>query len=113
MEHRTDSELVALAREGDKHTFGQLIERYTQMVKYIVVGKIVNEEIARELVQETFLHAYLSLGHLREDSRFKSWLYGIALNVCRSYLREQKAPVLSLEDMMGGMRYDTLQMSLT
>ena len=106
MEQSTDSELVALAREGDKHAFGQLIERYTQMVKYIVVGKVANEEIARELVQETFLHAYLSLNHLRDDSRFKSWLYGIALNVCRSYLREQKTPVLSLEDLMGGMHYD-------
>ena len=106
MEHRADSELVALAQEGDKRAFGQLIERYTQMVKHIVVGKVVNEEIARELVQETFLHAYLSLSHLRDNSRFKSWLYGIALNVCRSYLREQKAPALSLEDLMGGMHYD-------
>ncbi len=107
MEQSIESELVALARKGDKHAFGQLIERYTQMVKRVVIGKIANEEIARELVQETFLHAYLSLSHLREDMRFKSWLYGITLNVCRSYLREQKTPVLSLEDMMGGMYYDT------
>ena len=108
MEQSTESELVALARKGDKHAFGQLVERYTQMVKRIVIGKIANEEIARELVQETFLHAYLSLNHLRDDTRFKSWLYGIALNVCRNYLREQKTPVLSLEDMMGGMYYDAL-----
>ncbi len=101
-----DSELVVLARKGDKHTFGQLIERYTWMVKRIVIGKIAHEEIARELVQETFLQAYLSLDHLRDDSRFKSWLYGIALNVCRSYLREQRATILSLEDLMGGMHYD-------
>ncbi len=107
MEQSTESELVALARKGDKHAFGQLIERYTQMVKRITIGKIANEEIARELVQETFLHAYLSLNHLRDDTRFKSWLYGITLNVCRNYLREQKTPVLSLEDMMGGMYYDT------
>ena len=107
MEQSIDSELAALARKGDKHAFGQLVERYTQMVKRIMIGKIANEEIARELVQETFLHAYLSLNHLRDDTRFKSWLYGIALNVCRNYLREQKTPMLSLEDMMGGMYYDT------
>ncbi len=106
MEQRTDSELVVLARKGDKHAFGQLVERYTQMVKRIAIGKIANEEIARELVQETFLHAYLSLSHLRDNLRFKSWLYGMTLNVCRSYLREQKTPVLSLEDIMGGMYYD-------
>lgn len=107
MEQSTDNELVALAREGDKQAFGQLIERYSQMVKRIVIGKVSHEEIARELVQETFLHAYLSLSHLRDDSRFKNWLYGIALNVCRGYLREQKATVLSLEDLVGGMYYDT------
>ena len=81
MKQSTDSELVALAREGNKDAFGQLIERYTSMVKRIMMGKIAQKEIAQELVQETFLHAYLSLNHLRDDSRFKSWLYGIALNV--------------------------------
>jgi len=106
MEQSTDSELVVLTRIGDKHAFGQLIERYTQMVKRIVLGKVLHEETAHELMQEIFLHAYLSLSHLRDDSRFKSWLYGIALNVCRSYLREQKTNPLSLEDMMGGMHYE-------
>ena len=52
MEQSTESELVALARKGDKHAFGQLIEHYTQMVKRITIGKIANEEIARELVDE-------------------------------------------------------------
>ncbi len=103
---QTDSELVELTRSGDKSAFGQLIERYTQMVKRIVLGKVPSQEIARELMQEIFLHAYLSLNSLRDASRFKNWLYGIALNICRSYLREQKAPSLSLEDMMGGMHYE-------
>jgi RNA polymerase sigma factor (sigma-70 family) len=103
---QTDSELVELARGGDKASFGQLIERYTQMVKRIVLGKVFSQEIARELMQEIFLHAYLSLDSLRDASRFKNWLYGIALNVCRGYLREQKAPPLSLEDMVGGMHYE-------
>ncbi len=104
MEQSIDSKLVVLARAGNKHAFEQLIERYFQMVKRIAVGMVANEDIARELMQEAFLHAYLSLDHLRDDSRFKSWLYGITLNVCRSYIREQKTTVLSLESMMGGMR---------
>jgi len=43
MEQSTDNELVALAREGDKQAFGQLIERYSQMVKRIVIGKVSHE----------------------------------------------------------------------
>jgi RNA polymerase sigma factor (sigma-70 family) len=106
MELRTDSELVALARGGDKAAFGQLIERHQQMVRRIVTGIVASAEIARELAQEALLQAYLSLDHLRDDARFKSWLYGITLNVCRSYLREQKSDALSLEALLGGVRGD-------
>ncbi|HYX48314.1 MAG TPA: bifunctional nuclease domain-containing protein [Ktedonobacteraceae bacterium] len=52
------------------------------------------------------LQAYLSLNHLRVASRFKSWLYGITLNICRSYLHDQKMDMLSLESFMEGVRSD-------
>lgn len=52
MEQSTDSELVELARAGDRGAFGQLVERYQQMVRRIAVGMIADEEIARELAQE-------------------------------------------------------------
>jgi len=108
MTNKADSELVALARSGDKDAFGQLIERYQQMVRRIALGMVSHEEIARELAQEALLQAYLSLDHLRDISRFKSWLYGIVLNVCRSYIRDQKINPYSLEAMMGGMYRDVL-----
>jgi RNA polymerase sigma factor (sigma-70 family) len=108
MTNKADSELVALARSGDKDAFGQLIERYQQMVRHIALGMVAHEEIARELAQEAILQAYLSLDHLRDISRFKSWLYGIVLNVCRSYIRDQKINPYSLEAMMGGMYRDML-----
>lgn len=108
MTNKTDAELVALARSGDKDAFGQLIERYQQMVRHIALGMVAHEEIACELAQEAILQAYLSLDHLRDSSRFKSWLYGIVLNVCRSYLRDSRTGMLSLEAMMGGMYRDTL-----
>jgi len=106
-----DAELVALARSGDKSAFGQLIERYQQMVKRIALGMIANEDIARELAQEAILQAYLSLDHLRDNTRFKSWLYGITLNICKSYIREQKTDPYSLEALMGGMRCDVIDLS--
>ena len=108
MTNKADSELVALARSGDKDAFGQLIERYQQMVSRIALGMVSHEEIARELAQEALLQAYLSLDHLQDSSRFKSWLYGIVLNVCRSYIRDQKINPYSLEAMMGGMYRDVL-----
>jgi RNA polymerase sigma factor (sigma-70 family) len=112
MTNKADSELVALARSGDKDAFSQLIERYQQMVRRIALGMVAHEEIARELAQEALLQAYLSLDHLRDISRFKSWLYGITLNVCRNYLRSQKIDVCSLETLVGGMFIDPSLLSV-
>jgi RNA polymerase sigma factor (sigma-70 family) len=46
------------------------------------------------------LQAYLSLDKLNDPTRFKSWLYGIVLNLCRNDLRRQKVIYLSLETMV-------------
>lgn len=103
-QYQTDSELVLQARTGDKQAFGQLIERHQQMVRRIAGRVIAQPEVARELAQEAMLQAYLSLEQLRDVTRFKSWLYGITLNVCHSYLRSQKANELSLEALLGGVQ---------
>ena len=108
MDHITDAELVARVREGDKEAFGQLVERYQQMVERIARKMIADEWIAHELAQEAILQAYLSLKHLRDASRFKSWLYGITLNLCRSHLHDQRRDILSLETILGGLYNDTV-----
>ena len=64
---------------------------------------IAHGDTARELVQEAMLEAYLSLASLEKPERFQSWLYGIVLNVCRSYLRRQRYDPLSLESISGGL----------
>jgi RNA polymerase sigma factor (sigma-70 family) len=106
MEHITDAELVNKVHLGDKDAFGQLVERYQQMVVHIAKKMIINDWVARELAQEAILQAYLSLDRLRDASRFKSWLYGITLNICRSYLHDQKMDMLSLETLIGSVRSD-------
>jgi RNA polymerase sigma factor (sigma-70 family) len=90
MPQKIDSELVRLARAGDKKAFGDLITRHLPMARRLAQDMVGSAEIAKELAQEAMLQAYLSLGHLREDGHFRSWLGGIVLNVCRSHLREQR-----------------------
>ena len=103
MDQRTDVELVTQTRDGDKSAFVQLVDRHQQKVERIAKKMVADEWIAHELAQEAILQAYLSLNHLRDASRFKSWLYGITLNICRSYLQDQKMDILSLETIMGGV----------
>lgn len=106
MSELSNSALLMLARNGDKDAFGELVERYQPMTERIALRMVVNPAIAQELAQEAMLEAYLSLDHLRDDTRFASWLYGITLNVCRDYLRAQKMNFCSLEALAGGMFID-------
>jgi RNA polymerase sigma factor (sigma-70 family) len=106
MKDITDAELVVKVRQGDREAFGQLVERYQHVVEHIARKMIADEWVAHELVQEAILQAYLSLDHLRDASRFKSWLYGITLNICRSYLHDQRRDIMSLETVIGGLHSD-------
>ncbi|MEZ4867375.1 MAG: DUF151 domain-containing protein [Caldilineaceae bacterium] len=104
----TEIELVQWARAGDKAAFAQLIDRSETMI-YRLAGRMVGDpETARDVAQEAILQSYLSLERLRDEAQFQSWLYGIVLNLCRSYRRSKKPNVLSLEALAGGLHFDAL-----
>ena len=70
---------------------------------------VTDNAVAQELVQEALLAAYLCLGDLRNPAGFQSWLYGITLNTCRSYLKHRRQEFLSLDALAGGLHFDALQ----
>jgi RNA polymerase sigma factor (sigma-70 family) len=97
MLEQSELELVKRAKAGDKEAFGALVERYEPSVKRLALNMTGNREIAGELVQEAMLQAYLSLVYLRNEASFKSWFYGITLNLTRTYRREAKLTYTSLD----------------
>jgi RNA polymerase sigma factor (sigma-70 family) len=103
MDNLSDSQLVVSTLAGNRSAFSILIERYHAMVLHLAYRTIGEHDLAHDLTQETFLHAFLSLSQLRDPQRFRSWLYGITLNVCRDFLRSQHANVLSFESLAGGV----------
>jgi RNA polymerase sigma-70 factor, ECF subfamily len=105
---QSDPELIFLAKQGNKAAFGQLVLRHQPMAQRIATRVIGNEDLAQELVQEAMLQTYLSLEKLHDPTRFKSWLYGIVLNVCRSDLRRRKMICFSLETMVRDLAIEPL-----
>jgi RNA polymerase sigma factor (sigma-70 family) len=103
MELFSDSELIEATLAGNRSAFGVLAERYRVMVLHVAYSVLGQNDIANDLSQETFLQAFLSLSQLREASRFRGWLYGIALNVCRDFIRSQASSPFSLETLNGGV----------
>jgi RNA polymerase sigma-70 factor (ECF subfamily) len=91
---RTDEELVALTVRGDVDSFNQLVLRWERPIYALAYRVIGREEEARDVVQETFLRAFRGIANFRGQAKFSSWIYRIALNLCRDWIRrERRAPV--------------------
>jgi RNA polymerase sigma-70 factor (ECF subfamily) len=101
---RTDEELVARAQGGDIDSFNQLIVRWERPIYALAYRVIGKEEDARDVCQDAFLRAYRALPGFKGQAKFSSWLYRIALNLCRDWVRRQRrAPVSQLpEDVDAG-----------
>jgi len=67
-----------------------LVKAYQNKVFGLAVNVVHNRETADDLAQEIFLKAYLSLPKFRQESEFGTWLYQIAINHIRDYLRKHK-----------------------
>jgi RNA polymerase sigma-70 factor (ECF subfamily) len=95
----TDEDLVARSRGGDVDSFNQLILRWERPIYALAYRVIGREEDARDVVQETFLRAFRALPGFKGQAKFSSWIYRIALNLCRDWIRRQKrTPVVQLPE---------------
>ena len=95
----TDEELVARSIRGDAESFNQLILRWERPIYALAYRTIGREEDARDVCQETFLRAFRALPGFRGQAKFSSWIYRIALNLCRDWLRrERRAPMAQVPE---------------
>jgi RNA polymerase sigma-70 factor (ECF subfamily) len=91
----TDEELVARSVRGDAESFNQLITRWERPIYALAYRVIGHEEDARDVCQETFLRAFRGIGAFKGQAKFSSWLYRIALNLCRDWIRRaRRTPVV-------------------
>src|ERR1700687_2881181 len=91
----TDEELVARSIRGDPESFNELILRWERPIYALAYRTIGREEDARDVCQKTFLRACRGLPGFRGQAKFSSWLYRIALNLCRDWVRrEVRTPVV-------------------
>ena len=95
----TDEELVARAKGGDADSFNQLVLRWERPIYALAYRVIGREEDARDVCQETFLRAFRALPGFKGEAKFSSWLYRIALNLCRDWIRRQRrAPTVQMPE---------------
>ena len=88
--------LVERARAGSREAFGELGTLYQHHIYGYVLRIIGDAEAARDVTQEVFLRAYTSIVGLRDSRKFRSWLFAIAVNLSRNWLKRQRRAPLPL-----------------
>jgi RNA polymerase sigma-70 factor (ECF subfamily) len=86
---RSDADLVAAARDGDRAAVDELLARYEPNIYRFGLRMCGNEDAAREVLQETLLAAFRYLPGFRGDAALSTWLYQIARSFCVKVRRGQ------------------------
>ena len=93
-----DSVLVAQAKAGSEAALVRLTARYYQPIRVFLLRRTGDRDLADDLTQETFLRALEHLADLRDDRRFRAWLYQIACRTCIMHWRRRgRALIVPLE----------------
>lgn len=85
--HRVDADrdLVNAAAAGDREAFDDLVVRYQAQIVNLARAMTGGDADVDDMAQEVFVRAWRSLRGFRGDAAFRTWLYGIALNVIRTH----------------------------
>ncbi|MDO4583869.1 MAG: RNA polymerase sigma factor [Planctomycetia bacterium] len=89
MERGSDQELVRQALSGDERGFEELLRRYQTVLHRFFLQRHSHEE-ALDLLQETFLRAWQSLGRYQPQWAFSTWLFTIAYRQSVSHFRKKR-----------------------
>jgi RNA polymerase sigma-70 factor (ECF subfamily) len=96
-----DEGLLDRARSGDRDAFAELVERYQDGLYTMALRLVGRPEDAADVVQETFLRAYINLPRLRPAS-VRGWLYRVAVNAGHDvHRRGRRRPAVAMEDAEG------------
>ena len=88
-----ETELIEAALAGDSAAFGDLVRRYQDRLYNAVVHIVGCRTQAEDVVQDSFVQAYVKLATFKHNSRFYTWLYRIAVNVSISHRRRRKIEI--------------------
>lgn len=85
-----ETQLVAHARAGDEAAFLRLVEPWRKPLFGYIYRMVTQRQDAEDLLQDVLVRVLESLSQFRGESRFKSWVFGIATHVSLDHLRRKK-----------------------
>ncbi len=83
-----EKELIENSLLGDKESFARIVRRYQNRIFAFVMRMTANRENALDLTQDTFVAAYENLDRFRGESSLSTWLFQIAANRTKNFLKK-------------------------
>ncbi|MDR0536551.1 MAG: sigma-70 family RNA polymerase sigma factor [Tannerellaceae bacterium] len=102
MQQYTENELVERLRDRAtvREAFAQVVSLYGEKLYWHIRRMVMSHEDANDLLQNTFIKAWLNVEFFRGDAKLSTWLYRIAINECITFLNRQRtANCLSVDDV--------------
>ncbi len=84
----TDEDIVTLVLEGEKEYFERLVQRYQRPIFNLMFRYSGSREEAADLTQDVFIRAFDKLHSFNIKKNFFSWLYSVALNRAKDWMRK-------------------------
>ena len=88
-----EREVLALLQEEStqKRGFEMIVAQYSEQLYWQIRRMVLSHEDANDLLQNTFVKAWLNIDYFRAEAKLSTWLYRIALNECLTFLNKQRA----------------------
>ena len=98
MDSRNDEQLLADHLHGKAGAFDCLVTRYTQELFVFLCRFVADSNVAEDLLQETFVQVHLAASTFDPSRSLRPWIYTIAANKARDYLRSRgRKPLFSID----------------
>lgn len=98
MQHLSDKEIIICIKRGEIEYFSEIVQRYTKIIYSIVRKKLYAQEEVEDLVQNTFINFYKKIQSFEEERPVLPYLFEIAKNEVRMYMRKHKTHISLSED---------------
>jgi RNA polymerase sigma-70 factor (ECF subfamily) len=117
MRQYTEDELVERLRDPStlRDAFSQVVRLYGERLYWQIRKMVLNHDDTNDLLQNTFMKAWINIDYFRGDARLSTWLYKIAVNECITFLHRQRTmnnvsvddtDVFLLERLKGDIYFD-------
>jgi RNA polymerase sigma factor (sigma-70 family) len=100
MKHLSDQELMRIVQAGDVSPASEIYDRYSGRIYNFTLRFLKNSEAAEDATQEVFVKMMKHANQFHGDAKLSTWLFSIAANWCRDYLRKSDNKPKESDDVL-------------